>query len=291
MAGTCSKAVIVVVAALALVAGAAAASPNVAAMNLQAADVPGAKVVFQRALKEKGYIAAYDRNFRFSAPSGSSQLVSLEAVTRLASSASVAASDISVSEKVFRSTAGRKLFIATVAKQAKVKPTAITVGALRKVAGYDQGFEVPVSVPIKGGRVYESLVYLRLDRVFVFMLEAGLRSIKGADTGKYATAIAGHIATELAPVMISPPIVTGTAQQGQTLAAAPGTWSAADASFSYQWQRCDSAGANCVDVAGATGQTYAVTSADVGSTLRVMVTAANRFSSPTAPSAVTQAAS
>jgi len=287
MARTWSKALIVLVAALALVAGASAASPDVAAMNLQAADVPGAKVVSQRALKEKGYLAAYDRNFGFSAPNGGSRLVALEAETMLASSAAVAASDVAIAEKGFRSTVGRKLIIATVASEAKVKPKAVMIGALRKVAGYDQGFEVPVSVAVKGGRVYENLIYLRLDRVAVFMLEVGLRPIKAADTGKYATAIAGHIGTELAPINVSPPTVTGTAQQGQTVAAAPGTWSAADAAFSYQWQHCDPAGANCVDVAGATGPTYAVTTADVGFTLQVVVKAQNRFGAPTATSAQT----
>jgi hypothetical protein len=40
----------------------------------------------------------------------------------------------------------------------------------------------------------------------------------------------------------------------------------------YQWQRCDAAGANCVNVAGATDQNYTVVDADSGSTLRVVVT-------------------
>jgi hypothetical protein len=71
------------------------------------------------------------------------------------------------------------------------------------------------------------------------------------------------------------------------LTAAPGTWTAADAAFTYQWQHCDGAGANCVDVPGATAQTYAVTPADVGTTLHVVVKATNRFGSATAPSGAT----
>jgi hypothetical protein len=285
------KAAIVLVAALALVAGASAASPNVAAMNLQAADVPGAKVVSQRAVKEMGYSAAYVRTFRFSVPSGSSRLVGVAAETKLAPSASVAASDVSVVEKAFRSTSGRKLFIATIAQGANVKPKAVILGAFRKVAGYDQGFEVPVSVLVKGKRYYENLVYMRLDRVAVFMAEAGLRPITAGATGKFAIAIAGHIGTELAPILVSPPTVTGTAQQGQTLTATPGTWTAPDATFTYQWQHCDAAGANCVDIAGATTQTYAVTPADAGTTLVVVVTASNRFGALPAPSAATLAVS
>ena len=54
------------------------------------------------------------------------------------------------------------------------------------------------------------------------------------------------------------------------LTAAAGSWTGTQPiSYGYQWRRCDSAGANCVDIAGATGQTYTLASADVGSTARV----------------------
>ena len=36
--------------------------------------------------------------------------------------------------------------------------------------------------------------------------------------------------------------------------------------YTYQWRRCDASGANCADIAGATGATYALGTADVGST-------------------------
>jgi hypothetical protein len=289
MAGIGSKAVVALVAtfALSLVAAASAASPDVSAMNLQAVDVPGAKLVNQRVVKEKGYIAAYERTFAFTAPGRGAGLVLLDAETQLGSTASVAASDVATAEKPFRSIAGRKRLAATIAKSEKVKLKAVTVGALRRVAGYDQGFELPISFPAKGQRAYENLIVLRLDRVFVFIFEVGLRPISVATSAKYATAIAGHIGTELAPIDVAPPTVTGTAVQGQTLTAAPGTWSAPEATFAYQWQHCDAAGATCTDIAGATAQTYAVTPADVGSTLLVVVKATNRFGSPTAPSVAT----
>ena len=288
MAGICSKALVVVVAVLALVAGASAASPSSSAMNLRAADVPGAKVISQGAVKEKGYLASYVRNFVFSPPSASSGLVTLDAETRLASSSSVAAADVSLAGNVLRSSTRRKGFIATVAKEAGVKPSSVAVGALRKVAGYDHGLELPVTITVKGRQLYKNHIYLQLDRVFVFMVEFGSRPIKAAVTGKYATAIAGHIETELSPALVSPPTVTGTVQKGRTLSAAPGTWKAANVTFTYQWQRCDGMGANCADVAGATRRTYAVTRPDVGWSLRVVVTAANRFGSPAARSVATR---
>jgi hypothetical protein len=288
MAGICSKALIVLVAALALVAGASAASPDVAAMNLQASDVPGAKMVNDHAVAEPGFLGAQFRSFVFSKPNSGARLIGLESETLLASTSSKAAPFVSDNEKFFRSTAGRKAFIASVAKQAKVKPQAVRLGQPHQVPGYDQGFEVATSVGIKGGRVYENLIIVRLDRVLVQLLESGSRPIGAATTGKYTSAIAHHIATELAPKTVSAPTVSGTAQQGQTLTAAPGTWTATDATFAYQWQRCDTAGANCADVPGATAQTYTVTAPDVGTTLHVVVTATNRFGA--APAASVQTA-
>jgi hypothetical protein len=71
------------------------------------------------------------------------------------------------------------------------------------------------------------------------------------------------------------PTISGTAQQGQTLTASPGTWSNNPTGYTYQWERCSSTGTNCVDIAGATATTYRAGGADVGSTLIVQVVAAN----------------
>ena len=273
--------------ALLLVAVATAASPDVASMNLQAADVPGGKVISQHAVTEKGYVAAYIRSFAFSAPSGGARLVLLEAETSLAPTAAFATKDVTIAEKAFRSTLGRKLFIASVAKSEKVSTKLVVVGKVQAVSGYDQGFSLPVSLPIKGTRIYETLLFLRLDRVVVSMFGAGLRPIPAGSLGKYVSALAGHIGTELAPIAVTPPTITGTALQGQTLTATPGTWTAADATFTYQWERCDASGANCVAVAGATAQTYLVAPTDAGATFVVVVTAADRFGAPTGTSTAT----
>lgn len=286
MAGKIWKGAAALGALLVVVSTAAAATPDVASMTLQPADVPGAKVTHQGAVNEKGYLAAYAREFAFASPSGSAKLIDIEAEVMVAATAATATKDVSKAEAGFRSKSGRALFVKTIAREAKVKTSAVAVGKLRKVAGYDQGFELPVSVKVKGGRIYETLVYLRIDRVAVLMLEVGLRQI-GGTTSKYAAAVAAHIGVALAPASVSPPAISGTPQQGQTLTASPGTWSADDATFAYQWQHCDAAGANCTAIAGATAQTYVVSPSDVGATLRVVVTASNRFGAPTATSAQT----
>jgi hypothetical protein len=89
------------------------------------------------------------------------------------------------------------------------------------------------------------------------------------------------------PQVVSLPQVSGTAAVGQTLTASQGTWSNSPTSYAAAWQRCDTAGANCAAVAGASALTYAVTTADVGATLRVVVTASNSGGSGVAVSAQT----
>jgi predicted actin-binding protein len=69
------------------------------------------------------------------------------------------------------------------------------------------------------------------------------------------------------------PTVTGTAAQGQPLQASNGNWTQPATAFAYQWQRCNTNGRLCAPIDGATAATYAVTAADSGHTLAVVVTA------------------
>lgn len=73
-----------------------------------------------------------------------------------------------------------------------------------------------------------------------------------------------------------PPSISGTASDQHILTANNGTWSSSGTiTYTYQWRRCDSAGNNCVDIPGATAQTYTLAAVDIGSTIRVIVTATN----------------
>ncbi len=83
-------------------------------------------------------------------------------------------------------------------------------------------------------------------------------------------------------------------QEKLTLSANRGTWVGAQPqTYAYQWRRCDSTGGACGDIAGATASTYVLQSLDVGSTLRVRVTARNSLgarSSTSVPTGVVQKA-
>lgn len=65
------------------------------------------------------------------------------------------------------------------------------------------------------------------------------------------------------------PVITGTAQVGQTLTSTTGTWTGVGNTFSRQWT------ANGVDIAGATGVTYVPIVGQIGQAIRVRVLPTN----------------
>jgi hypothetical protein len=75
------------------------------------------------------------------------------------------------------------------------------------------------------------------------------------------------------PVVQAAPSITGTPQRTRTLTASSGTWSNGPTSYAYQWQQ--DAGGGFADVAGATDPTYLLGGEDLGTMLRVVVTASN----------------
>jgi hypothetical protein len=84
------------------------------------------------------------------------------------------------------------------------------------------------------------------------------------------------------PVLVSTPSVRGSVLVGSVLTADPGRWTGRQPiTFSYRWLRCNSQGGECAAIAGATGRTYRVTSADVGRKIRFNITARNAIASVT----------
>ena len=110
---------------------------------------------------------------------------------------------------------------------------------------------------------------------------AALAAMGGGSTGGGGT-------TGTAPANTAPPVISGTAESGKTLSASTGTWSGSTPiGYAFQWRHCDSAGASCANVTGATSSSYALSSSDVGFTIRVVVTASNAYGSSTATSDAT----
>ena len=85
--------------------------------------------------------------------------------------------------------------------------------------------------------------------------------------GWWLHAASSEAASEL--TLISPPTISGTARVGQTLTEDRASWSPTPRGPAYQWEDCDASGQSCHSISGATHQTFAVSSSDLGHTLRV----------------------
>ena len=87
----------------------------------------------------------------------------------------------------------------------------------------------------------------------------------------YSAATATVVAPPVPPSAIAAP--TGTLQDTETLSIAPGAWTPASATFTYQWLRCPSGATalgGCVTVGS--GQSYTLSGNDVGHAMAVRVT-------------------
>jgi hypothetical protein len=108
-----------------------------------------------------------------------------------------------------------------------------------------------------------------------------------SSSGARSSVQIGSVSIDNGPALLSLPVISGTSSVGQALTAALGTWSSGATSYATQWDRCNSTGGSCAPVSGANGQAYTPVAADVGSTLRIAVTASNAYGSAVATSAAT----
>jgi hypothetical protein len=109
-------------------------------------------------------------------------------------------------------------------------------------------------------------------------VRVGVTATNADGSASASSAVTKLISSNSAPVNTSKPTISGTASVGQALSASTGTWTGGVTSYTYQWQSC-TATAVCTDVDGATARTYGVRLSDIGSSLRVVVTAHNLSSS------------
>lgn len=92
------------------------------------------------------------------------------------------------------------------------------------------------------------------------------------------------------PTNVAEPDVDGRAEQGRTLSTTRGRWNGTSPiSYAFRWVRCGADGgrpdgSDCGLIIGANGPRYRIASADVGSRLRVRVTATNADGAETAAS-------
>lgn len=105
-------------------------------------------------------------------------------------------------------------------------------------------------------------------------------------TTAIAVLVAAASAIAAPPREVSQPTLEGGPfYDGRVVRAGTGVWANNPTSFTYRWQRCDpGTGVNCVNIGGATESTYRLRQADVGRSVRVLVTARNADGARTANS-------
>ena len=112
---------------------------------------------------------------------------------------------------------------------------------------------------------------------------AGSSSIESNTTAAVTAAVG-------APGNTTKPTIAGSTTVGSALRGSVGAWSGQQPiSFALSWLRCDTAGAHCQTISGATASTYTLASADAGSTIVFSVRATNAGGTTTATSVHTAA--
>ena len=108
-----------------------------------------------------------------------------------------------------------------------------------------------------------------------YRLRASVTAANAAGSSTSTSAVTATISAR-PPTSTYRPTILGTVEEGQTVTAANGGWEGTPPfDFDYEWERCDAAGTNCVDIYGATDAAYVVRTNDVGRKIRVRVIAAN----------------
>jgi len=158
-----------------------------------------------------------------------------------------------------------------------------------RVSVGETGFWVPLTMVLNKGTLHYAVAMVHADRAFAALTVLGLhgKPVSAAAVNSVVAAEEHLLAAVFTVTNSSPPRIAGTAQQGQTLTAGPGSWRGSPTSFAYSWSRCDTAGTACTPISGATMPTYAPAGADSGATLRVDVSASNSVGSAHATSQVT----
>ena len=258
-------------------------------MVLQLGDLPGAAISGQGYYHDEDFssVISYRREFD-GAQIGGVDLSELESDAEIGRSVGGTRSFVRQLRAVFGSKEGREALRDEAAGDDETI-SGFQVGRPRSLGVGDDSFSVAFSFKVLGVRVTALTAVFRVDRILGSLVLAGSpgERVSVAGIKRLANVMVGRMRQELAPRGTIPPGITGTVLEGQTLSATTGSWKNAPTAFAYRWQRCDAAGATCTDITGATAQTYTLTPADVGFTIRVAVTATNAVGSATATSAPT----
>jgi hypothetical protein len=283
------------VAALGVGASAAAAPaygppagwPDLAPLVLTSTDFPGSRISSQGYVKpDTDSLAEYDRTI-LGARIGGKRTYLVENdldVFKRVNDADLLIAALPLGLQLEATRIGREF-----GKETGLKITSTKVGKAQGLGVGNNSVGIVLHMGTKAGEIRLVFAVARVGSLDSLIVFAGLPKAQlGISHAKQlAQTSVKRIRAGLLPQSTAAPTISGTVAVGQSLTAATGTWLNFPVTYTYQWQRCDAAGANCAPIPGATSQTYAITSGDVGATLAVAVGATNVYGTVTATSAAT----
>ena len=279
--------------------GSSAPTPPLPSLTLASSDFRSGGAILSQTKTSAGALTLFLRVFKPGAILTGPSLLSVVSLIELEPDAETARSDYKELDGLAQSIRGRntlaKVFTASFVQGFKIGAhgkASLTVR--RTVVGQPSmnsatSLHLPVTLETNRGTYRLALEFSQIDRVIaiVYLAARPNTSVTNSDASLARSLSEKHLTSAFTVGSSSPPTITGSASVGQTLSVDEGSWTGSPSRFDYTWTRCDASGSSCVPIDGATTQTYALTAADAGSTLRVVVTGANSISSLQATSAAT----
>jgi hypothetical protein len=257
-------------------------------MSLALEDFPtGARIARQRYYRDRDFVASYEREFSLGGTRvGRSSLFFVFTELNVETTAADAKATFAGVARVLRTKQFRVEYGELIAREAGVSAKSVAIGQPRTPRIGDGALTLSLRLKQQGVWLQLVLEFVRVDRVLgsVVLLGVPGRRVHNADADRLARAAVDRMRRGLVVAFSAPPLVLGVPSHGQTLSATRGTWTGDQVTFSYQWQRCTHAESGCTPIADATNPMYALTTADLASTLRVTVTGRNRLGTASASS-------
>jgi hypothetical protein len=284
---------VVAVAALATAVVAWPASPpegpQLEAMALATTDFARGASVLQEGFEpaSPGVVARYVRVFHSGARLNGQRLLGAVSYVDLADSDGLAMIGFNAVISELSTPAGRRRTAVDIKRNVAahthgaLKVKTVTFGRVIRFQAAHGAFRVTIKVHTNRGVIELGFLGIVLDRALGFVELDGYprKHVSGSTDLFAARRLAQHFQLAFQIRSVVPPTISGTPQLGQTLTADRGRWGGGPTSFTYQWNHCDAAGANCAPIAGAVASTYVPGTADAGMRITVTVTATNSVSS------------
>jgi len=118
-----------------------------------------------------------------------------------------------------------------------------------------------------------------------YFIKVSVIATNGVGSSSAALSDPTTVVIDIAPINTALPAITGTARTGETLTSSKGSWTSsptASTTYTYQWQRADTASGLYTNITSARNRTYDLVNADIDKFIKVSVVATNSISASSA---------